>query len=226
MPPHIRRAIRYGAIAVAALAATIHLAAPAAAHPHVFIAARLTVVADAAGQIAALDVDWTFDEMYSAYVTTDLPKDKAGKPSAEALATLGRQMLVNLAEWRYFTEFVRLETGDIADNQDFGTPGEPAVRLDAKGLAIAFRLPLAAPLLPDGQRLLIRQYDPSFYVAIEPAKDGVGLAAPLAAACTAAVSEPKPPQTALNLSEGSFQMSGATGGIGALFASSVTIECR
>ncbi|MSO81581.1 MAG: DUF1007 family protein [Alphaproteobacteria bacterium] len=226
MPPHIRRAIRHGAIAVAALAATIHLAAPAAAHPHVFIAARLTVVADASGQIAALDVDWTFDDIYSAYVTADLPKDKAGKPSAEALATLARQILVSLAEWRYFTEIVRLETGGIADNQNFGTPGEPVVRLDARGLAIAFRLPLAAPLLPDGQRLLIRQYDPSFYVAIETVNDGVGLAAPLAAACKAEIAEPKPPQTAHNLSEGSFQLQGATGGIGTMFASNVTIACR
>lgn len=222
-----RYRLRHLIAGTAALLAAVLLApAPAAAHPHVFIAARLSVVADASGQIAALDVDWTFDEMYSAYVTADMPKDKAGKPSAEALATLARQMLVNLAEWRYFTEFVRLETGDIADNQNFGTPGEPAVRLDSKGLAIAFRLPLAAPLLPDGQRLLIRQYDPSFYVAIEPVKDGIGLAAPLATACTAEISEPKPPQTALNLSEGSFQMLGATGGIGAMFASSVTIACR
>lgn len=217
---------RLAAGALAALAAVSLAPAPAAAHPHVWIAARLAVVTDAAGRIAALDVDWTFDEMYSAYATADMPKGKDGKPTAEALATLARQMLANLAEWRYFTEVARMEVGDIADNQRFGTPEEATARLDGKGLAVAFRLPLAAPLLPDGQRLVIRQYDPSFYVAIEPAKNGIALATPLAATCTTDIAAAQPPQTALNLSEGSFRASGGTGGIGAMFAASVTVECR
>lgn len=222
----LHRSGRLAAGAMAALAMVSLAPAPAGAHPHIWIAAKLAVVADATGRIAALDVDWTFDEMYSAYATADMPKGKDGKPTQEALATLARQMLANLAEWRYFTEVARIEAGDIADNQGFGTPGGATARLDGKGIAIAFRLPLATPLLPDSQRLVIRQYDPSFYVAIEPVKDGVALAAPLASACAATLSAAKPPQTALNLSESNFRITGAGGGIGAMFAASVTVECR
>ena len=41
------------------------LSAPALAHPHIFIDAKVTVVFDDAGNIAGLKQDWSFDKAFS-----------------------------------------------------------------------------------------------------------------------------------------------------------------
>ena len=51
------------------------LAQSAAAHPHVWVSARAQVIFDANGEIEAIRNAWTFDEMYSAFVTEGQAKD-------------------------------------------------------------------------------------------------------------------------------------------------------
>ncbi|HMN74397.1 MAG TPA: DUF1007 family protein, partial [Rhodoblastus sp.] len=83
-------------LAAAALVAL--LARPALAHPHVWVAARATVLFDKEGRIAGIRNDWTFDEMYSAFATQGLGQD--GKPpTREELQPLAKTNIESLAEF-------------------------------------------------------------------------------------------------------------------------------
>ena len=53
-----------------ALAASLMVSAPAAAHPHVFIDYTVTVLCGDAG-ITGVRLSWTFDEMYSSMLFHD-----------------------------------------------------------------------------------------------------------------------------------------------------------
>ncbi|HMO72532.1 MAG TPA: DUF1007 family protein, partial [Paracoccaceae bacterium] len=56
-----------------ALALTIALfaAAPAGAHPHIFIDTGLEVIFDGQGRPAAVRVSWTYDDFYSLLMIVD-----------------------------------------------------------------------------------------------------------------------------------------------------------
>jgi ABC-type uncharacterized transport system substrate-binding protein len=78
------------------------LTAIAAAHPHVWVTARAQVIFDAKGAIEAIRNSWTFDEMYSAFVTQGQGKD-GELLTEEELAPLAKTNVESLAEFDYFT---------------------------------------------------------------------------------------------------------------------------
>lgn len=51
------------------------LAAPLAAHPHVFIDTGLTLHLDAEGNLTRIEVTWVYDDFYSLLITEDLGLD-------------------------------------------------------------------------------------------------------------------------------------------------------
>ena len=57
------------------------MAAPALAHPHIFIDAKVTVVFDDSGAISALRNEWTFDEAFSSWVIQGLDTNNDGETS-------------------------------------------------------------------------------------------------------------------------------------------------
>src|SRR6202140_977423 len=92
------------------------LAQNAAAHPHVWVSARAQVVFDTKGEIEAIRHAWTFDEMYSAFVTEGQSKD--GQLSTkEELAPLAKTNVESLAEFDFFT-FAKANNAKI----EFGAP--------------------------------------------------------------------------------------------------------
>jgi len=74
------------------------LAQNAAAHPHVWVSARAQVIFDAKGEIEAIRHAWTFDEMYSAFVTEGQGKD-GQLMTKEELAPLAKTNVESLAEF-------------------------------------------------------------------------------------------------------------------------------
>src|SRR5271170_5995366 len=70
-------------------------AAPALAHPHVWVTAQEAVVFDAQGQIAAIRHAWVFDDMYSAFATQGLAKD-GQLATQEQLAPLAKTNVESL----------------------------------------------------------------------------------------------------------------------------------
>jgi ABC-type uncharacterized transport system substrate-binding protein len=72
------------------------------AHQHVFVTVKSEVVVNSDGNVTAIDHHWTFDDMYSSFVTVGLGKD--GQPaSAEELLPIAKINVDELEQFRYFT---------------------------------------------------------------------------------------------------------------------------
>ena len=149
-------------IALAGCLATSFLAAaPACAHPHVWVAARTDVVFDRAGMVAGVRHEWVFDEMYSAFAVEGLEKN--GKlASREDLAPLAKTNVESLVDFDYFT-FAKAGGHKVA----FGKPTDYWLeeRPD-KRVVLHFTLPLAAPV-KTGRAMSLQVYDPSYFTDFE-----------------------------------------------------------
>lgn len=91
----------------------------ATAHPHVFIEVQPTLVF-AKGRIVGVQVDWRFDELFSAAVVRDFDADRDHRFSAAELERLKVGAFDNLQSFGYFTHFLwdgRMEVPNTV--QDF-----------------------------------------------------------------------------------------------------------
>ena len=136
----------------------------ASAHPHVWVTAKVQVVFDAQGRIAAIRNAWVFDEMYSAFVTQGI-----GKPgelaTKEELAPLAKTNVESLAEFDYFTH------GKAASHRiEFGAPTDYSLEERADKLVVLrFTLPLKTPV--SAKLFAFQVYDPTYFVAFELDKE-------------------------------------------------------
>ena len=96
---------------VAGLAAALVGAGNALAHPHSWIDLRSRVIMNDEGRVAALELDWLFDDLYTAYVAQEFVKQD--RPPSEFLPEVASTYLGNLAEYDYFTD-VRLDGERLA----------------------------------------------------------------------------------------------------------------
>lgn len=147
-----------------ALAAVVLSAAPAHAHPHVWIAARLALRISGDGRLAGIEETWTFDREYSAFATLNLDPGRAGGPGPDALAALARTQLASLAEYRFFTR-AKANGAEVV----FGGPEEVDLTFAADRLTLRFVLPA-----PDGPKLRVMTLvldDESFFVAFNLSRD-------------------------------------------------------
>lgn len=161
------------------------VAGPAAAHPHVWVAARATVLFDKDGKIAGLRHEWAFDEMYSAFATQGLGKNGKG-PTVEDLAPLAKTNIESLTEFAFFT-FAK-EGGKPVE---FGEPRDYSLEADDKKIVtLHFTLPLRTAVAP--RTFSFQVYDPTYFVAFGfEKKDPVALkAAPTG--CSQSIVEPPP----------------------------------
>lgn len=134
------------------------LAAPAFAHPHVWVIARAQILFGPDGKITGFRHSWTFDEMYSAFATQGLGKD--GKPpTKEELAPLAKTNVESLAEFQYFTA---AKTGPKM--YEFGEPTDYELEADDKKLVtLRFTLPLKEPVSAK-KPFTFMVYDPTYFV--------------------------------------------------------------
>lgn len=181
MAKEIRRGV--GAMAVlAALAA----AAPALAHPHVWVVVKSQVVFDAAGKVAAIRHAWTFDEMYSSFQTQGLAKD-GKRATKEDMAALAKLQAEQLAEFDFFT--VAKAAGR---KQGYATPTEVSLEEgEDKLVTLRFTLPLKEPASA-GKAFALQVYDPSYFVSFEYDKAGAVTMEGAPAGCTVNIVQPPP----------------------------------
>jgi ABC-type uncharacterized transport system substrate-binding protein len=161
-------------------------AAPAAAHPHVWVAVRSEVLFTDDGKIKGVRHAWTFDEMYSAFALQGLGKD--GKPpSREELAPLAKTNAESLAEFDYFT-FAKYQNAKTA----FAPPEDIWLEADDKRIVtMHFTLPLEKPL-PAQKPFSFQVYDPTYFVAFDLEKQNPATLAKAPAGCSTSIVEPKP----------------------------------
>ncbi len=174
---------------VSCLAASTLLALaarPARAHPHVWVAARATVLFDKEGRIAGVRNDWTFDEMYSAFATQGLGKD--GKPpTREELQPLAKTNIESLAEFDNFT-FAREAGKKLA----FQAPSDYWLDADDKKVvSLHFTLLLKEPFAAK-KAFSFQVYDPTYFVAFGFEKTDPVALRDAPSGCSTSVMEPAP----------------------------------
>lgn len=161
MPLRLRQIAAMMVLAVASLAA-----APATAHPHVWIDNVTTLIFEN-GKITGLRIKWTFDELFGSGVIKDFDKDDNGAFDKEETAVVHKEAFSSLAEYEYFANvFVGGKKLKITEARDF----KPSVSKGGQ-LVYEFTVVLPAPVDPKAPGLKIGIYDPSFYIYVGPDKD-------------------------------------------------------
>ncbi|HEY7763613.1 MAG TPA: DUF1007 family protein, partial [Aestuariivirgaceae bacterium] len=207
-------------------AALALLAAPAAAHPHVWIEAKSAVVFDAQGRITAIDHEWTMDEMYTETAVDGLDRNSDGVYSQGELEALTKENIDSLKEYDYFTAFT---TGGV--KSAFGDVAQASQVWSNKRLKLSFRLPLREPVDPRSSAVAYRVYDPGFFISIEfPSEHALSAVGAMPPTCRMELREPVSDQQAADAkamlaTKGVEWQAPPEEDFGAMFAQPILVAC-
>jgi ABC-type uncharacterized transport system substrate-binding protein len=211
-------------LAAAALLLAAFAAAPARAHPHVWVTAKSELVFNADGAITAVRHAWTFDDMFSTYALQGLETKTKGVYTREELAPLAQTNVESLQEFGFFT-FARSAEAGPRRKQKFNPPVDYYLEHADGVLTLHFTLPLQSPLPAKGRNLVVEIYDPTYFVDFALAKDDPVKLVGAPAGCKLALERPSDGTAqAQRLGEDNF-LSGAGANFGANFANKVSVEC-
>jgi ABC-type nickel/cobalt efflux system permease component RcnA/ABC-type uncharacterized transport system substrate-binding protein len=155
--PVINRAMSHCSGLLAALVLFVLSALPAAAHPHVFVTVKSTIVYEK-GMPKAVRHSWRFDDMFSSFAVQGLDTDGDGRYSRAELQDLAAVNVSSLKEFDFFT-FGAAGSGDLS----FAEPVDYWLDHDGTALTLNFTLPVTSAIKSDTTRIEI--YDASYFVA-------------------------------------------------------------
>jgi tRNA threonylcarbamoyladenosine biosynthesis protein TsaE len=137
----------------------ITFAVPANAHPHVWIETKAAFNFDH-GKLIAVDLDWLFDEIFSAQMIEDFDHGKKGHFDAMDAAELEKQVLPGYGEkeFGWFTH-VREDGKEVT----FARAGNFKPTLENGQVRFRFTLYLARSLDPIRHKVEAGLYDPTFF---------------------------------------------------------------
>jgi ABC-type uncharacterized transport system substrate-binding protein len=193
-------------------------AAPAEAHPHVWIVAKSEVMYAPDGSITGMRHAWTFDEMFTTYALQGIATKTKGVYTREELAPLAQTNVESLKEFNFFT-FAKAD----GKKAKFEEPVDYFLEHKDGALTLHFVLPLKAPVTP--KQLALEVFDPSYFIDFKfDDKDPIKLVgAP--AACQMRFQRPNDDTAnAQRLNEQNF-MNGDNSNYGAMFANKITVNC-
>jgi ABC-type uncharacterized transport system substrate-binding protein len=145
--------------AACAIVAPLLAAAPAGAHPHVWVDARAEIVFDDKGEVTGIRHIWQFDKEFTSYATLNLDKNNDGKLSMEELQPLADTNMDALKEYDFFT-FFYIGNKKLA----FAKPTEYWLDFHGGRLTLFYTLPLQKPVAV--KDAMIEIGDPEYFVAI------------------------------------------------------------
>ena len=207
---------------VFALGAAALVAASAAnAHPHVFVKVKSELVFAADGTVSSVRHSWTFDEMFSAFATQGLDKNKDGKFSREELAELAEVNVTSLKEFNYFS-VAKSGGADI----EVGDPTDYWLEADKDAvLTLHFTLPIKSKTAKSG--LTVDIFDPTWFVDISLADEAPLKLVGAPAGCSVEARKPSSPAVGSNnLNESFFNSLTASSQFGSQFASRIILTCK
>jgi ABC-type uncharacterized transport system substrate-binding protein len=144
------------------MAGLISLApAVACAHPHIFVEARLEVVAADDGSIAELRNVWRFDEVFSSSVVMDFDKNTDLKLEPNELAEVGKTVRDSLADYDYYMNLT-------IDGKNITVEKPDIIHVDYKdGQLLMFFAVKPIEKMPLKGHLTFGVYDPTLYTSID-----------------------------------------------------------
>ncbi len=155
---------RLGALLLLTAATVATSAIRASAHPHVWVEATAEIIFRD-GKVEGVRHAWTFDDMYSAFVTQGVGKNPAA-PTEDELKPIAKSNMESLAEFEYFT-VMKAEGAKT----DFAPPVDYSMSQDSKKLVtLKFTLPLKTPAKLDGT-FKFQVFDPNYFVALTLEKE-------------------------------------------------------
>jgi ABC-type uncharacterized transport system substrate-binding protein len=189
---------------------------PAAAHPHVWIDLRSTVVLDAKGHVTAIEQEWLFDPFFTVFAMEGL------SGTEEALNLLASENLEKLRSHDYFTA-VRVNGAKA----ELGTVSEFASELHEGRLWMRFVVPLATAVDPTEQAFTFAVFDPTYYIEILHLQDDVvAFRGADAAGCSSLIVPPTPTLESVMLSRAMDLDAEPNTALGGIFAERVEVTCQ
>lgn len=202
-------------------AALLWLAAPALAHPHVWVTMQIELVYEKDGRVSGLKHAWTFDDMFSEYATQGITPKVKGQFTRDELKPLAEENVSSLKEFAFFN-YVKVDGKAIKDV--IADPKDYWLDYKSEMLTLNFTLPLKQPV--KAKDLQIEIYDPDFFVNFTfNEKNPVKLTgAP--DKCNLTTKQPGEEQfPSSQRLDKSFQESNANAGMGAAYASKIFVKC-
>ena len=218
MGPGLRRddvsRILFGLLGL--IVASLLGAAPAQAHPHVWITAKSEVVYASDGSISGVRHAWTFDDMFSTYALQGIETKTKGVYSREQLAPLAQTNVENLKEFGFFT-FAKAD----GKKQKFEEPTDYFLEYKDSELTLHFMLPLKVPAKP--KQLALDIYDPSFFIDFKfEDKDPVKL---VGAPASCEMKFQRPGDADVKKLTEEMIASGDQSNYGAMYANKIAVTC-
>ncbi|OWV89521.1 ABC transporter substrate-binding protein [Rhizobium sp. R635] len=144
------------------MAALLSLAPAAAfAHPHIFVEARLEVVAGKDGSVEELRNVWRFDEVFSSSVVMDFDKNTDLKLEPNELAEVGKTVKQSLADYDYYMNLT-------INGKNITVQKPDIIHVDYKdGQLLMFFAVKPVEKMPLKGRLTFGVYDPTLYTSID-----------------------------------------------------------
>lgn len=211
-------------LASGAVLAALLAAAPAQAHPHVWVTVETRVLFNDAGAITGFRHKWIFDEYYTAFALQGMDANGDGEYSAAELEPLARTNIESLGDFEYFT-FAELDGETLLRND----PVDYELVYDGALLTLHFTLPLAEPVPAEqADQFSFSVYDPTFFVSFSLAEEQpVKLAGNVPAGCTTDIADaPAASTTTQTLGEAFFDTLDPAQDWGAQFAQDVALRCK
>ncbi len=157
--------------AVLVLAVWWSMEATALAHPHIFVEATSTIELDQQDRIARIRHEWTFDPLFSSWLSQGIARDGEGRLDSGRLDEIGRGDVENLHAYGYYTSVLN-DGASLA----FVADGPVTLSEDDGRLRLRFAI-VPKQEIPSQGRLSVSVFDPQYYTAISfAASEGVKIA--------------------------------------------------
>ena len=140
------------------------------AHPHVFIDTGVEVIFDESGRLAAVQVVWVHDELYTMFALDDYGMDP------DFTGTVTEAERAELAEiYANWDSDYHGDLRPLLDGTELALGGPSRVVADVQDarLVIAHRRVFDSPQPLEGRELVLRVYDPTYFIAYTIATDPV-----------------------------------------------------
>jgi ABC-type uncharacterized transport system substrate-binding protein len=136
-------------------------AAPALAHPHIFIDTRIEVILNDRNEATALRIGWTYDDLYALLIFGDLALD----PDGDGVLTPEEEVSLNGFDMQWIEGFEG-DTYVVLDGKPLAISGprDWTAAWEGGKLSSTHYRDLVTPVPVAEVPLVIQAYDPGYYV--------------------------------------------------------------